>query len=518
MCNRRRFLHSSFQVACLALLAAYATGADEPRAARSVHLWYKAPAAVTFYNEVTVEQSVPASYFCVCGFNHGYFGIQELGDGRKVVIFSVWDPAKGDNPGAVPEEERVKVLHSGEGVRIRRFGGEGTGGQSMFDYDWKVGQTCKCMVKVVVDGDRTSYAAYFYIDEEKQWKHVATFQTITGGDLLGGYYSFIEDFRRDGQSARQSRRARFGGGWVKTGDGQWLPLTEATFTADNTPTMNIDAGPADDRFFLQTGGDTANHTPLKSAMKCGQRTATPPEDPAWALVWSDEFDAPGRPDAGKWDYEKGLVRNREKQYYTVDRPENARVEDGMLVIEARKEKYETADYTSAGLRTRGKASWTYGRIEVRAKLPTGRGMWPAIWTLGTERRGGWPACGELDIMENVGFEPDIIHANVHTAKYNHVKGNSKGAKITADAPYEKFHLYAMEWYADRIEFFLDGRRYLTYANENTGPDAWPFDSPQYLILNIAVGGAWGGQKGIDDAIFPQRFLIDYVRVFSERPR
>ncbi len=238
----------------------------------------------------------------------------------------------------------------------------------------------------------------------------------------------------------------------------------------------------------------------------------------WKLVWSDEFDAPGLPDPARWDYEEGLVRNRELQYYTRARKENARVENGTLVIEARKEDYKNAKYTSASLITLGEASWTYGRIEVKAKIPTGRGLWPAIWTLGTDRRQtGWPACGELDIMENVGFDPDTIHANIHTKKYNHVKRTNKGAKIKPFRPYDAFHVYALDWFPDRIDFYFDKEKYFTYENEKSGEEAWPFDKPQYLILNIAVGGSWGGQKGVDDSVFPQRMLVDYVRVY-QKPR
>ena len=158
----------------------------------------------------------------------------------------------------------------------------------------------------------------------------------------------------------------------------------------------------------------------------------------WELVWADEFNGKGLPDQSKWDYEVGFIRNREKQYYTKARLENARVENGMLIIESRKEKYEKGDYTSASLHTRYKAKWLYGRIEVRAKLPTGRGMWPAIWMLGANYgKVRWPACGEIDIMENVGFNPDMIHANVHTKAYNHVKRTNKGSKIEAEKPYEQ---------------------------------------------------------------------------------
>jgi beta-glucanase (GH16 family) len=253
----------------------------------------------------------------------------------------------------------------------------------------------------------------------------------------------------------------------------------------------------------------------------------------WKLVWSDDFDKPGLPDSAKWNYEEGFVRNNEAQYYTRARSENARVENGMLVIEARKERLrnaaydpaaqgkgagrrsrEFADYTSASLTTRGKASWTYGRIEVRAKLPPGRGTWPAIWTLGTNNSKGWPACGEIDIMEFVGFDPGIIHANIHTRKYNHLQKTGKGSQIAIPDACDTFHIYALEWDADHLDFFVDGRKYFTYANEGSGVEAWPYDQDQYLILNLAIGGAWGGAKGVDDACFPQRYYIDYVRVYQ----
>ena len=281
----------------------------------------------------------------------------------------------------------------------------------------------------------------------------------------------------------------------------------------------------------------AVHTP-------GNASAQVPASPAatgasagaegWKLVWSDEFDKPGLPDTAKWNYEEGYLRNNERQFYTRARKENARVEDGMLVIEARKEQYkippvasrgkgkarstkgrDIADYTSASLTTQGKTSWTYGRIEVRAKLPTGRGTWPAIWTLGDNiRQVGWPTCGEIDIMENVGFDPDTIHANIHTKSYNHVMGTNKGSRIKIPKPYQDFHVYAIEWRPERLDFFVDKTKYFTFQNEGTGNDTWPFNKPHYLILNAAYGGSWGASKGTDDAILPQKYLIDYVRVYK----
>ena len=251
----------------------------------------------------------------------------------------------------------------------------------------------------------------------------------------------------------------------------------------------------------------------------------------WSLIWSDEFDYTGPPNEAKWNYEKGFVRNRELQYYTSARKENARVENGHLVIEARKEIWpnpdyrddassrrwqrsrKAADYTSASLITKDKASWTYGRIEVKAKLPTGKG----VWMLGTNiREVGWPKCGEIDIMEYVGYDPNTVCANVHMAKYNHTKGTGKGSKIKADKPYASYHTYAVEWTPERMDFFFDEHKYFTFKNEHGGVDVWPFDQPHYLILNLAIGGSWGGQKGIDESIFPQKFLIDYVRVYRKK--
>jgi beta-glucanase (GH16 family) len=248
---------------------------------------------------------------------------------------------------------------------------------------------------------------------------------------------------------------------------------------------------------------------------CGSTQAPQsPTSASAAPIWQDEFDSPGLPHSGRWDYEVGLIRNNERQYYTRDRPANARVEDGMLVIEAQREPYQGASYTSASLTSR--SSWTYGRIEVRAKLPKGRGTWPAIWMLGTNIRDvGWPTCGEIDIMEHVGFDPGRIHANIHTKAYNHVQGTNKGNTRLISGPDEGFHVYSTVWTPGQIEVFVDGQRYFTFAKEPGGDAVWPFDKPQYLILNLAIGGSWGGQQGIDDSAFPTRFVIDYVRVYRE---
>ena len=246
----------------------------------------------------------------------------------------------------------------------------------------------------------------------------------------------------------------------------------------------------------------------------------------WELAWQDEFEGAAI-DEAKWNVEVNARGggNREEQFYTARR-ENIRFEKGCLVIEAHREDYTAVDpsrgqsatrkYTSGRVTTQGKGDWTYGRVEVRAKLPTGRGMWPAIWMLGSNvEEAGWPACGEIDIMENVGYEPDTIHANAHTKSYNHRLGTQKGDRIEVTAPYEEFHVYAVEWFEDRMEFFVDGEMYFTFENEGKGMETWPFDHNHFLILNAAVGGSWGGSKGIDDGIFPQRMDVDYVRVYRQ---
>lgn len=235
----------------------------------------------------------------------------------------------------------------------------------------------------------------------------------------------------------------------------------------------------------------------------------------YKLVWSDELDKPGRPDPKHWKFEKGFLRNDEKQFYT-DRPENARVENGKLIIEALKDNYQGHEITSASLTTEGLASWTYGKIEARAKLPKGRGTWPAIWMLGMNiGEVGWPKCGEIDIMENVGYDPDRIHFNIHTEAYNHVKGTNKGANIEVKNPFDDFHTYGVEWTPTQIKFFCDGKSTFKFAKESDNVDVWPYAKPEYLILNLAIGGGWGGQKGVDDAIFPARYEIDYVHVYQK---
>lgn len=268
----------------VALLAAPADEKLKGIACRSVHLGWSAPKGAAFYNEVTVDRSADGTYFMVCGWGKGYFGIQELANGKKLVIFSVWDPANGEDPKKVPEEVRVKLLHKDGAVRVGRFGNEGTGGQSFFDYDWKAQETYRFLVTARADGaDRTAYAGHFYVPEKKEWKHLVTFSTRTKGELLSGYYSFVEDFRRNRTSTTRVRKALFGNGWVKATGGEWVPVKRARFTADSNPVENVDAGAAGGRFFLATGGETRNATTkLREFVTVDKAEAKPPVDlPKW---------------------------------------------------------------------------------------------------------------------------------------------------------------------------------------------------------------------------------------------
>ena len=252
--------------------------------------------------------------------------------------------------------------------------------------------------------------------------------------------------------------------------------------------------------------------PFIGCSTVSQQSATP----EMTLAWSDEFDYTGLPDSTRWSYDTGGNGwgNNEWQFYTSKRSENARVENGMLIIEARREPFEGREYTSARLVTRGKGDWKYGRIDVRARLPKGRGTWPAIWMLASTEPLAWPDDGEIDIMEHVGFDQGLIHATVHTKKYNHVIGTQRGDTMRVNDCSEKFHVYSVQWDSATVRMFVDSTVYFTYPNEHSGYDAWPFDNPMHLLLNIAVGGNWGGAKGVDTTIWPQRMEVDYVRVYG----
>jgi beta-glucanase (GH16 family) len=288
-----------------------------------------------------------------------------------------------------------------------------------------------------------------------------------------------------------------------------LPNLFATISAMNFYSLVISL------LFFLIGNALLFATPEPAAMA----------SPGYHLVWADDFrhDPNGLPDPSKWIDEEGFIRNNEAQYYTRARRENARVENGQLIIEARKEEYKgfaqgrpaTAHYTSAALETRTKAAWTFGRIEVRAKLPIGKGVWPAIWTLGTNEADphvGWPKCGEIDIMELVGRIPGIVRGTIHYF----VKGAraSQGGPLTVAHPESAFHVYAAEWTPTRIDLFVDAKKFFSFEVKEADNDSQnPFRKPHFLLLNVALGGESGGP--IDNSIFPQRMVVDYVRVYQE---
>ena len=241
----------------------------------------------------------------------------------------------------------------------------------------------------------------------------------------------------------------------------------------------------------------------------------------YQLVWSDEFDYTGLPDSTKWAYDtEGNADgwgNNEAQYYTVAKKENAWVENGVLNIIALKEEKDDKEYTSARLNS--KVSWLHGRIEVNAKLPKARGTWSAIWMMPdgwTFKDGDWPNIGEIDIMEHVGHDLGVIHASAHSKDYQWQKGTQQTDTIHISDVSEKFHSYIWEWSPEVMKAYVDDKLYFEYKNEGLGESKWPYIKPFYLILNVAVGGAWGNLEGIDANVFPQSMEVDYVRIYKKK--
>jgi beta-glucanase (GH16 family) len=243
------------------------------------------------------------------------------------------------------------------------------------------------------------------------------------------------------------------------------------------------------------------------------------------LRWSDEFNGTAL-DQSKWSYDTSRNKegwyNEELQYYAAKRPENLRVGDGILTIELRKDPQQISkfaewgkqEYSSAKIVTEGKAAFTYGFFEARAKVPCSRGSWPAFWMMPVADV-PWPEGGEIDVLEHVGSQPNVVHANLHTKQFNHTKGNGRGAQRPLPTSCSAFHRYQLSWTADEILIGVDDRAYMRVRNDRPGGrGAWPFDQPFYLILNLAMGGGWAGAKGIDDAALPQKFEVDYVRVWD----
>jgi len=274
-----------WMVVCLLLTQHVApVGADESlagKACRSVHLQYQAQEGEWFHNSIVVEKSAPGTYFCTGGFSQGYLGIQQLDSGKHLAIFSVWDPSSGDDPKKVDPEKRVRLLAKGPDTRIGRFGGEGTGGQSFIDnLNWKPGQEVRFLLhaKAMTAEKRTAYTAWVRLPDGP-WQLMATFSTLSDGRLLKGTYAFIEDFKRNGASAKIERRSYFKNAQTRNTSGEWVPVTKARFTADSNPSLSIDSGTKDNAFFLATGGPVTNtHVKLRETMSI-EAKAVPVELP-----------------------------------------------------------------------------------------------------------------------------------------------------------------------------------------------------------------------------------------------
>lgn len=266
-------------------------------------------------------------------------------------------------------------------------------------------------------------------------------------------------------------------------------------------------------------------TCLLCTFAAAQSNPAPPPSSPWTLTWSDEFNGPNGspPDASKWVTETGGEGwgNNEMEYYTA-RLENIYQQDGNLVIKVLQEKYTgggvTKDYTSGRLKTLGKFTQTYGRFEARIKIPRGQGMWPAFWMLGDDvDKAGWPACGEIDIMENIGKEPAIVYGSIHGPGYVGATGLGAPFRLPAGQAFaDDFHVYAVEWEPDAIRLYVDDHLYSTRTHADLRPGwKWTFDHPFFLLLNLAVGGDWPGSPDAS-TVFPQTMLVDYVRVYAAR--
>ncbi|MEL7536450.1 MAG: family 16 glycosylhydrolase [Pseudomonadota bacterium] len=299
-----------------------------------------------------------------------------------------------------------------------------------------------------------------------------------------------------------------------------------TISALTVTVPNVDINDGE----LNVSFDATAGEPVLSALSV---QPAQPVTPGWQLVWSDEFDG-DELDTAKWSPNLWAARkvNDEDQAYT-DRPKNLRLEDGMLIIEAHLEDYDDAKYTSGRIHSQGKGDFLYGRFEIRAKLPRGMGTWPALWMLpsdpfkyatkcgpGTDWQGSadcdaWPNSGEIDIMEHVGYEMGHVHGTVHNEAYYWLKWEQRKGRILLPDVDSAFHVYSLEWTPERIDAYVGDTRYFTYVNEGDGWRSWPYDHPFHLVMNVAVGGMWGRSGGgIDDSVFPQRMLVDYVRVYE----
>ncbi|MEQ8473536.1 MAG: glycoside hydrolase family 16 protein [Marinoscillum sp.] len=259
-------------------------------------------------------------------------------------------------------------------------------------------------------------------------------------------------------------------------------------------------------------------SPVKSEQLSDDETSD-----EYHLVWQDNFDS-AEINTQLWTIIEGNgcpdlcgFGNEELQNYTSNQ-NNLRIEDGVLILEAHKESKNGSEFTSAKVVTKNKGDWQYGKLVIRAKVPYGRGTWPAIWMLPTinNRDRKWPIDGEIDIMEHVGYNQGVIYGTIHSQLYNHKIGTQKVDSIAVEDSHEAFHDYGLFWEKDRMTWTVDGKEYFSLDKNDEGYEGWPFDQPHHLILNLAVGGTWGGSRGVDMQIWPQRLEIDFVKVYQKQ--
>jgi len=376
-----------------------------------------------------------------------------------------------------------------------------------------------------------------YVEKEGMWFDHSSQMLL--GDVSGGSLSFDINVPTPGRYQVEVVAEGIGEVWIEdyreNEDGRTYNITGAmSFNAPNkTITVSkegspLNAGVHPIKLHAYSDGESPLEIKEINFTKMIDHQITPNsltqtyEGDAWELVWSDEFEGSGAPDTTKWIYDVGNWGwgNNEPQYYTNDRRENARLEDGNLIIEARKNDMGE-EWTSARLTTRGKTSFLYGKYEFRAKVPALDGTWAAGWFLGDEYVDelSWPYCGEIDVLECVGSEIDDItgdginHGSCHTRTYYFKEGTHITAVTDVKDMVKTFHTYSIEWTPQEIKAFVDGEHYYTY-DKNKDELEWPFDKPQNIILNLAMGGGMGG--AIDPSVESQEFIIDYVRVYSKK--
>ena len=304
------------------------------------------------------------------------------------------------------------------------------------------------------------------------------------------------------------------------GDGSGVVIFN--FSADNATSYKINFGngetietSANSISYTYTGGGITNYNIYVSAYKTDKfitKDSTITIKVNNGLIFSDEFDSPGSPNTSKWNYDTGAGGwgNNESQFYT-NRTDNVVIANGVLKITAKKESYQGAEYTSTRMKTQGKFDFKYGKVEVRAKLPQGGGTWPAIWMLGSNISTiGWPDCGEVDIMEHAGNRQGIVQSAMHTPS-SYGNTSNVGSQTLADVS-TAFHVYAVEWTSEKMVFSVDGVVHYTYNPATKNSSTWPFNANQFIILNVAMGGSFGG--AIDPNFVSSTMEIDYVRVYQ----